>query len=515
MRSNEWVVVRTEDRATTASQRAGARRVRLQSRRQERSDHYGRFLGFTALGSLIPGSGLLAAGRRRWGLFFLGLVVLGIAGLVAAYFLVPKERILSIAFDQRQLTIVAGALAAIAVVWLLVAVASHRALEPTGLSAGKRLGGALVVVVVTSLVLTPLAAGVQRAYLQRDLIKSVAAPEDARSNTTPELAEEVDPWADKPRVNVLLLGGDGGANREGIRPDSQILASIDTETGDTMLLSLPRNLQGVPFPEDSPLHELYPDGFGSQDNSSAYLLNAVYRNVPANHPELFEGVAHPGGDANKWAVEGVLGIEVDYFVLVNLDGFRQLVDALGGITIDVKEDIPIGGISTPISGYIEKGKNQRLTGREALWFARSRVNSDDYERMERQRCVIGAIIEEADPMTVFRRYQELAAATKDIVSTDIPASILPDFVQLGLKVKDADIRSLAFTNKVIDTRYPDYEEIHEMVGDALQPQPADDARPSASDSPAAATTAPRQADSTPSESPTVPPDEPADVREVC
>jgi LCP family protein required for cell wall assembly len=509
-------VVRTEDTAARPHSGpptgAGTRRTRLETRRQQRSDHYGRFLGFTALGSLVPGAGLLAAGRRLWGWFFLSLVVLGIAGLVAVYFLVPRERILAIAFDQRELTIAAGALAAVAVVWLLVAVASHRALEPDGLSAGKRLGGAFVVVLVTSLVLTPLAAGVQRAYLQLDLIESVAAPEDAKSNTTPERAgEEVDPWANKPRVNILLLGGDGAPNRPGIRPDSQILASIDTKTGNTMLFSLPRNLQHVPFPEDSPLHDFYPDGYyDAEDN----LLNAVYGNLPVVHPEIFEGVAYPGADANKWAVEGALGLEVDYFVLVNLAGFEQLVDALGGITVDVKEDIPIGGGTSPITGYIEKGENQRLDGYHALWFARSREGSDDYERMERQRCVIGAVIEEADPVTVFRRYQELAAATKDIVATDIPAEILPDFVELALKVKGATLKTLAFTNKVINTQYPDYEKMQTMVAEALRPPSSAAASPSVSDTPApSATTQP--AVPTPSPSPTVQPDVPADVREVC
>jgi LCP family protein required for cell wall assembly len=491
----------------------GSRRERLVTRRQERSDHYGRFLGLTALGALVPGAGLLAAGRRRWGAFFLSLVVLGIAGLVAVYLLVPSERILAIAFDQQELLILACILAAVGVVWLLVAVASHRELEPGGLGAGKRLGGALVVVIATSLVLTPLAAGVQRALLQRDLIESVAAPEDAKSNTTPELAEEeeVDPWAGKKRVNVLLLGGDGAPSREGIRPDTQILASINTDTGDTMLFSLPRNLQQTPFPEDSPLHTFYPDGFyDGYDN----MINAVYETVPALYPEIFKGVHYPGADANKWAVEGALGIDVDYFVLINLEGFRELVDALGGVTIDVKEDIPIGGGTTPIHGYIEKGKRQHLDGYHALWFARSREGSDDYHRMERQRCLIGAIIDEADPVTVFRRYRELAAATKDIVATDIPAEILPDFVELALKVKGASLQTLAFTNKVIDPQYPDYDKMHAMVADALRPQPSADASPTGVSTRTPATTSPSPRP-TPSGSATVRPEVAADVNEVC
>jgi polyisoprenyl-teichoic acid--peptidoglycan teichoic acid transferase len=108
----------------------------------------------------------------------------------------------------------------------------------------------------------------------------------------------------------------------------------------------------------------------------------------------------------------------------------------------------------------------------------------------------------------------LAAATKDIVSTDIPADLLPDFAELGLKVKDADVRSLAFTNKVIDPQNPDYDKIHAMVADALQPQPSAASSPSASGTPApSASTQPTGP--TPSASPTVPADEPADVREVC
>jgi LCP family protein required for cell wall assembly len=510
-------VVRTEE--TPAQRRppptgAGTRRERLEARRQERLDHYARFLGLTALGSLIPGAGLFVAGRRRWGALFLTLVVLGAAGIVAVYLVVPKERILAIAFDQQSLMILATGLAAICAVWLLVAVASHRALEPRGLSGGKRLGGALVVVIVTSLILTPLAAGVQRAVLQRDLIESVAAPEDAKSNTTPELTEEekeVDPWAGKSRVNVLLLGGDGAPGRDGIRPDTQILASINTKTGNTMLFSLPRNLQHAPFPEDSPLHVFYPDGFyDGSDN----MINAVYETVPNNYPEVFKDVDYPGADANKWAVEGALGIDVDYFVLLNLQGFQQLVRALGGITVDVKEDLPIGGYTSPIVGYVKKGENRRLNGLEALWFARSRVFSDDYDRMERQRCLIGAIIDEADPVTVFARYKELAAATKDLVATDIPAEILPDFVELALKVKDADVRSLAFTNKVIDPQDPDYDKMHAMVTDALRPQPSATDSPTGTSTRTPATASPT-ARPTPSESPTVQPDVPANVDEVC
>jgi LCP family protein required for cell wall assembly len=505
----------------------GSRRARLENRRKQKSQRYGRFIRLVAIGALIPGVGLLAAGRRRWGAFFLTLLVLGLAGAVAVLVLVPRGRLAAGAFDRDQLTVVGGGLALVAMVWLLVALASLRALEPRGLSAGRRLGGALVVTVAVSLVVAPMAVGSRYAFTQRDFVSAIGADDDA-SLTTPEIEEKSDPWADKPRVNVLLLGGDAGEGRSGLRPDSQILASIDTKTGETTMFSLPRNLEGVPFPADSPLDEHFPNGFGNRDGDANHLLNAVYQNVPEMVPaEVFEGSQNPGADANKWAVEGALGIDVDYYVLVDLQGFATIVDALGGIVIDVHEDIPIGGgdnLATgrknAITGWIPAGDAQLLDGYHALWFARSREGSDDYERMARQRCVMGAIVAKAsDPATMLTKYQGLIAATEDIVRTDIPTDLIPAFAELALKVKDAQVESLSMDNRFFasmgtDSSNPDYDQVHELVAEALAPEP----EPTATESPdAGATSPPAAVDPSPSPSgtPEPEPDEAADLTAVC
>ena len=117
------------------------------------------------------------------------------------------------------------------------------------------------------------------------------------------------------------------------------MASIDTETGDTTLFSLPRNLEDLPFPEDSPLAEVYPDGFWAGSESES-LLNAVYRNGPAEYPDILGPTDNPGADFLKLGVGEALGLTIDYYVLVNLDGFSQLVDALGGITVNVNYYVP-------------------------------------------------------------------------------------------------------------------------------------------------------------------------------
>lgn len=456
----------------------GARRSRLETRRGSRRQRYGRFLGLTALGSVIPGAGLFAAGKRRLAIFLLVMLGVLIAAAAAVAVLVPTGKLISLAGNTRVLPIIGGALAVFAVVWMVVALVTHHSLEPEGLPTAKRLGGAVVVILASSLVVAPLAVGARNVFTQRDLIGSISS--SGASNTTPDIVDEADPWADKPRLNILFLGGDGGSGREGVRPDTQILASIDTHTGATTMISLPRNLQGMPFPEESPLAAIYPDGFTGPGDAGEWLLNAVYRNVPTAHPEVFEGVDNPGADANKWAVEGALGIDVDYYMLVNLDGFQAIVDALGGITVNVPRDIPYGnkslpdGTCTKANGYIYEGPNQTLDGFHALWFARSRCGSDDYDRMERQRCVMNAIVAKADPATLLRQYQSLAAATKDIVFTDIPEGLFPALIELTIKVKSASLESLTLDDKFFDSMGttsgdPDYDALHARVAEILTP----------------------------------------------
>jgi hypothetical protein len=113
-----------------------------------------------------------------------------------------------------------------------------------------------------------------------------------------------------------------------------------------------------------------------------------------------------------------------------------------------------------------------MDGQTALHFARGRFGLTDYDRMARQRCTIDAIIDAADPMTLLEQYQELAATTQDIVSTDIPRSVLGDFVDLAFLVKDAEVRSVVFDTSLIDPAYPDYDRMRQIVQESLVAAPA-------------------------------------------
>ncbi|MGY2876595.1 polyisoprenyl-teichoic acid--peptidoglycan teichoic acid transferase [Marmoricola sp. URHA0025 HA25] len=383
-----------------------------------------------------------------------------------------SSRMLDLALDPAAL---AWVIAGIVIVWVLwVALiwrtyARHRVHTATR---PLRILGAVGVALMCGAVTAPMAVGAKYAVVQRDLIGSVFG--DQASATTPKVTA-ANPWGKRDRVNVLLLGGDGAVHRPGVRTDSVILASISTKTGRTVLFSLPRNLERVPFQPGSKLAEIYPDGFtdGSSEPNANYFLNAVYRDVPALHPGVLGKTANEGADAVKLAVAGALGIRVDYYVLVNLAGFQRLVDAMGGITVNINEPVPIGGNTDAHiapDDYLQPGPSQRLNGFQALWFTRGRYGSTDYKRMERQRCAINAIVEEASPVKMLKRYTKLAATSKDIVRTDIPAKLLPAFVDLAGKVKDVPIKSVGFElSDAFNPNDPDFDYVHAAVQQALRP----------------------------------------------
>ncbi|MET9023097.1 LCP family protein [Actinopolymorpha sp. NPDC004070] len=440
------------------------------ARRRRRT--FGAALGLTAVGTFLPGSGLFAAGRRKIGLTILALFLVG-AGYAAYLVLAGQRTILHWVVQPGALVVISVVLGAVALAWMCVIVATYRSLRPRSLRWSQQGLGYGLVLVLAAVAVTPLAVGGKYAMVQKSLVEKVFASPQSKSATRPVRASAADPWAGQDRVNVLLLGGDGGPDRMGIRTDTVIVASIDTKTGNTVMFSLPRNLENIPFPAGSPLADVYPNGRfagGPDSDPLEWMLNAVYLNVPRQHPGVLDS-DNPGADATKLAASGAVGLKLDYYVLVNLKGFRQLVDALGGITVNVNTRVSIGGETDrnlPPAGWIEPGPNQHLNGAMALWFARGRYGSDDWQRMLRQRCAIDAIVRQADPVKLLTRYEALARVTKDIVMTDIPQGVLPAFVDLSLKVKDANITSIAFTNEIIKSADPDYDLIHSRVQAALK-----------------------------------------------
>ncbi len=430
-------------------------------------------LGWTLLSGLVPGAGFLHNRRQRLGALVLLVAVVGSVWLVLV---TPHslQSALDLAFDPTSLTRAAVVTTVAMALWVAVVVGTFVVLRPQPAPRAHLWGGSLLVGVVCLAVVAPTTLVVRDAFAQAGVVKAVFTHN--ATATRPDDVTQADPWGGRRRVNVLLLGGDSGPDREGTRTDTMMLASLDTRTGRTVTFSLPRNLMDAPFPANSPLHALYPDGFSGAGDPGSWMLNAVYREIPILHPHVLGTSANEGADAIKQAVEGVTGLPVDYYVLVDFTGFRSLVDAMGGVTVNVNVPVAINGqtdAGIPPTGYIQPGPDQHLDGFHALWYARGRYGADDYQRMARQRCVVNAIIDQANPANLLRRYQALAAAGQKVVSTDIPRELLPAFVRLALAAKDHKAKSVLFRySDQFNPNDPDFDYVHQVVAKALAPHPA-------------------------------------------
>lgn len=414
-----------------------------------------RALTLLALTVVAPGSAQLVAGNRRVGLVALRttavLVVLGVVLALVGW--LDQGFVLGLATDPAALTLLRLVLLGVAIGWAVLLLDAWRLGDPPSLPRSRRLAMTGVSTGLVVALSSGLFFSAHVLAVQRDFIQTVFGDGPAAA-------------ADDGRYNVLLLGGDsGGGDRWGLRPDSLTLASIDAETGRTVLFGLPRNLEDVPFPEGTPLAEEFPDGF---DCPGCYL-NGVYT-YGLDHPGLVPGSdahgADPGLLATRQAVEAITGLPVHYYAMVNLYGFRSLVDAVGGVTLNVREPVAIGGGGGEVTGVIEAGR-QQLDGYETLWYARSREYDDDYSRMARQKCVLNAMLTQLSPQRVLLHVKDIAEAGKQLLSTDIPARELDRFVELALRARTEPISTVSFVPPLVDTGDPDFDAIRVKVAEAI------------------------------------------------
>lgn len=401
-----------------------------------------------ALSLLVPGAGQLYLGARRRGLVLLAAAALALllAAAVAAW--LPVE------IDRR---LVAGV--------LLVDLALLALRVFAVLDAGRGAGATALTLLVTVTAIPHIAAGwvTTRSY---DVLETVFANEEPGDvmhdrgllfTELPPLPRYVAPDAwevallerlgpgevrplessaqvvgtrkpalTRPWTTILLLGTDEGPGNFGARTDTIILAAVQHGTGRAAAFGIPRNLAQVPL--------------GREQRPSREPLNALYG---------LNGGGAEGASALKQAVSNLLGIRVDYYALVNLLGFADLVDALGGVEIDVKERLhdevtrPAWGEPKPKIDVVP-GRTYRFYGREALAYVRSRKDSSDYTRMARQRCFLSALADQLDPVRVLRNFGSLAKTIETNVHTDIPLNRLPSLVRLVSSVDPQETLTVTF-----------------------------------------------------------------------
>ena len=421
-----------------------------------------RALTFLAMTLVLPGSAQMAAGSKRVGRFVLrawaGLWVLAL--LIGLLAFVWRSAAVDLVTAPAVLRLLQITLIVLGVGWALLFVDAWRISRPPDLARRHRLALSVLSIGLAVSVLGGLIASASMVSAQRDMMSTV-------------FAGGGDQEVKQGRYNILLMGGDADRNRAGLRPDSMTVASVDAETGRTVLVSLPRNLEGAPFPAYSPLHKKFPNGYRCANRSC--MLNAIYT-YATEHKKLYPGVKNPGAQATKEAIEGATGLVINYWVLIDLKGFEALVDAVGGINMDVYRKVPIGGGSTKISGYVEAGKARHLNGDEALWFARSRADSSDYDRIVRQKCVMTAMLNQLDPMTVLTKFNKIARASKQVVATDIPTSDINTMLDLAVLAKRVPVSSVAIMPPLIQPGDPDFAVVRTAVQNKIAKSEAADAK---------------------------------------
>ena len=399
---------------------------------------------------LLPGSAQLVAGNRKVGRIALR-IWLGLLALVVLTVLVGllwHALVFKLALNTWLLGLLRLALMTVAVGWAALFVDAWRIGQPLSLHMGHRRAVVGVNGLLSLSVAGCLLFGAHLVGVQRDLVFAMSG-DGAVSG------------AHDGRFNVLLAGGDSGAGRWGLRPDSMTIASVDAETGRTVLIGLPRNMANFPFAEGSVMDEQFPDGF---DCDGCYL-NGVSTWAEDNK-ELFPDSSQPGMDATVEAIEGITGLRINYWSMVNLQGFKDLVDAVGGVTLNVRSPIPVGGLGSDVTGYIQPGV-RKLNGHDTLWYARAREGSDDYSRMARQKCVMNAMLQQISPQGAVRNFAEIAEAGSAMISTDIPASELDLFVQLALKAKGQKVSTLSLVPPLVNTADPRIPAIKAKVAQAI------------------------------------------------
>lgn len=287
------------------------------------------------------------------------------------------------------------------------------------------------------------------------------------------------------RITILFAGGDAGPGRGGLRTDSMIIGTIDTATGKAALFGFPRNMAQIPLPRrfagafvdlerrlapppptDEGIGEGTGEGTGDTTPDDTVTtttappvfescecfpeqLNAVYpytRKWTRTYPDEPD----PGMAALRDVLENLTGLDIDYYALIDMAAFVDLVDAIGGVDVYVLDPLE-SEVSPPREGEpwayvnVEPGWNH-LDGPQALAYARARKGSSDYVRMARQRCMVKAVAAKSDPFTLLRSFPAIVNAVEGSVVTDIPLTFVPDLIEATASLDFDDIETVGFTH---------------------------------------------------------------------
>lgn len=234
-------------------------------------------------------------------------------------------------------------------------------------------------------------------------------------------------------VNILLMGQDNEVTGDNLaRTDTMIVVSINRDTNTVSLLHLPRDLYVyMPQVGMGRLNTVY--GVGSALNWDGgaffYMRQVILYN---------------------------LGINVHYYAMVDLTGFSSLIDSVGGVNIAVDcpiQDFQIHGATVPAGAVLNDAEALQytlpigfyhMTGQEALWYARSRGNSDDFDRGRRQQQLLRAALRAAREQGILSDVTRLPGLIQEGLSvsqTDMSFDVILSLIPVALQVDTNDIEN--------------------------------------------------------------------------
>jgi LCP family protein required for cell wall assembly len=410
------------------------------------------------LSAIVPGSAQLVAGNRRLGRFLFGswLVLLGFIAIGALLNTFLPALAFTIATSWWGLLGLQSGLVFVALVWFIAAVDTFRLVRIVYVGPRAKVWVALALAV--SIIVPPGLASYASMVtgISRDVLARIFGDGS-------EFVEPVDGV-----YTFLIIGGDAGEGRISRRTDSMSFATVDARTGQVSIIGLPRNLYNAPFVANSPMLRDYPDGFNCGDSC---LLAYVYT-YGFDHPELYPGISantDSGVEALRDSVEAIVGMPVQFYVGVDMAGFSDLVDALGGVDITLDAPVNVCKVGRPIT-YTFKPGVIHMDGELALRYARTRCDTNDYDRMARQRQLETAIFTQIKPSVIVARFQELASASTSLFKTDVPQSMVGTFLDLAQKGRELPIQRAELVPPEFDNLYPDWDLANRIVHETVFPE---------------------------------------------
>ena len=227
------------------------------------------------------------------------------------------------------------------------------------------------------------------------------------------------------RVTVLLVGIDFAPGRTQHLTDTMLVATVDPTTGEGAMVSIPRDLYGVPLGDGRV--------YNAKLNSLMSAATADRQTYPLGGPSTL-----------KAAIGELLGTKIHYFAAIDIEGMRAVIDTLGGVTVNVERAIYDPNYQDTLTlqrGLVIEAGEQHLNGYSALGYVRSRKSAgeNDFTRSERQQQLLAAIAAQLTAGNVVVSLPGLLDAVRDNVATDVPSSRFP---ALADAIQDAELATL-------------------------------------------------------------------------